>query len=645
MTTLDKLAEAEESKDPVSHPFGAYEEEAIISLSLDHPQFFTAVCSFIKPAMFRRVESQWVIAEILNAFEEFNTIPTREILYDRITSKLTEDDPHEEVVRLIRRKSNPREIPMIKDTLLKWARDRQYGLLYSDEAIDAYRSGNYSYLEELVTNANRIADVSEGGFWFFENLELLFQPDIIDHRTTGFPKLDKLLNNGGPSKKEVVCWLAGTNVGKCCSLDTKIIEKRLSRVFELELEDGSILKLAGFREVQTARGKIRVCDLTDDLINEASTEDAKHIKSLKLVDGYEHVELRHIQDNPTSYSVLTPTGWSDIQAFQFTRRAKSKIIKAAGFELVCDPEHILMVDGSASLVLDIRSNFKMAIYAKHLDPSVHKLISYNGPVDFTVEDGAEEDFYDVQIEAPHWWYTSGVVSHNSILLCNNAISSLRGETNGGETGQDVLLITFELDSIKTAMRCLGAATGVPLDSVIERQDYIRRTVRTMERTYKKQFAIYEWPPDECSVNHIYALLDTLKRTKGWKPDVIILDYMDLMVSRVPEYNNNDYDRQKHVANEIRGLAKNENVLVFTATQTNRSGAMGDELADLNKVAESFAKQFSLDYVVSLNQSDSDRKAKPHPRIRFFVAKNRNGPKHEQVECEIEYDKMQVRELI
>lgn len=447
MTTLDKLAEAEESKDPVSHPFGAYEEEAIISLSLDHPQFFTAVCSFIKPAMFRRVESQWVIAEILNAFEEFNTIPTREILYDRITSKLTEDDPHEEVVRLIRRKSNPREIPMIKDTLLKWARDRQYGLLYSDEAIDAYRSGNYSYLEELVTNANRIADVSEGGFWFFENLELLFQPDIIDHRTTGFPKLDKLLNNGGPSKKEVVCWLAGTNVGK------------------------------------------------------------------------------------------------------------------------------------------------------------------------------------------------------SILLCNNAISSLRGETNGGETGQDVLLITFELDSIKTAMRCLGAATGVPLDSVIERQDYIRRTVRTMERTYKKQFAIYEWPPDECSVNHIYALLDTLKRTKGWKPDVIILDYMDLMVSRVPEYNNKDYDRQKHVANEIRGLAKNENVLVFTATQTNRSGAMGDELADLNKVAESFAKQFSLDYVVSLNQSDSDRKAKPHPRIRFFVAKNRNGPKHEQVECEIEYDKMQVRELI
>lgn len=447
MSTLDMLDDTNDQEE-IIRPFGSYEEEAIISLALDYPEFFTAVSGFLQPTLFKRMECQWVIAEILNAFEEFNTIPTREILYDRISAKITEDDPYDEVLKLVTRKSNHREIPMVKDTLLKWAKDRQYGMLYSDEAIEAFRMGNYEVLEDLVSQANRIADVSEGGFWFFENLELLFQEDIIDHRSTGFPKLDRLLNNGGPSKKEVVCWLAGTNVGK------------------------------------------------------------------------------------------------------------------------------------------------------------------------------------------------------SILLCNNAISSLQSETVHGEIGQDVLLITFELDSIKTAMRCLGAATGVPLASIVDHKDLIRRKIKTMERTYKKKFAIYEWPPDECSVNHIYALLDNLKRTKGWKPDVIILDYMDLMVSRVPEYNKKDYDRQKHVANEIRGLAKNENVLVFTATQTNRGGATGEEaVADLNKVAESFAKQFSMDYIVSLNQSDSDRKAVPHPRIRFFIAKNRNGPKHAQVECEIEYDKMQVRELI
>ncbi|MDB4490169.1 hypothetical protein N9045_01495 [bacterium] len=446
MNTLDILAKAEEESAEISQPFGPYEEQAIISLALDHPQFFTAVSGFLNPRMFKQLECQWVVGEILNAYEKFGTVPTRGILHDIITSKITEDDPFEEVLGLVQRKSNPREIPLVKDTLLKWAKDRQFGLLYSEEALEAYRMGNYQYLEELVMQANRIADVSDSGFWFFENLELLFQENAIDHRTTGFPKLDKFLNNGGPSKKEVLCWLAGTNVGK------------------------------------------------------------------------------------------------------------------------------------------------------------------------------------------------------SIMLCNNAIASLRGEHNG-EVGQDVLLITFELDTIKTALRCLGTATGIPLSSVIEKQEYIRRTVRQMERTYKKKFAIYEWAPDECSVSNIYALLDNLKRTKGWKPDVVILDYMDLMISRVPEMNKKDYDRQKHVANEVRGLAKNENVLVFTATQTNRGGAMGDGMADLDQVAESFAKQFSLDYVVSLNQNDTDRKALPHPRINFFIAKNRNGPKHKRIECEIEYDKMQVRELL
>ena len=269
--TLDRLAEADET-DIIDHPFGPYEEEAIISLSLDHPQFFAAVCTFIQPPMFRRMECQWVMAEILNAFEEFNTIPTRDILYDRIASKITEDDPFEEVLGLVRRKSNQREIPMVKDTLLKWARDRQYGQLYSDEAIEAYRTGNYAFLEDLVAQASRIADVSESGFWFFENLELLFQKDIIDHRTTGFPRLDKLLNNGGPSKKEVVCWMAGTNVGKCHTLQSQIIEKNLSRIFELELDDGMIIQLAGFRKVQTARGLVKVCNLSnEDEITEIPT--------------------------------------------------------------------------------------------------------------------------------------------------------------------------------------------------------------------------------------------------------------------------------------------------------------------------------------------------------------------------------------
>lgn len=443
-TTLRNM-DAVDDEVTAERPFGNYEEEAIISLAIDFPEFFTSVGRFMTPDMFGRLECQFVMSKLLNSFEKYNIIPTRKILRDHIETELTEDDPFEDVLALVDRQSDPREVPIIKDTLLKWAKDKAFGLIYSEEAQDAYARGDYEYLESLMTDANRIADIGTTGFWFFENYPLLFDKDVIDHRTTGFPKLDAVLNNGGPSPKEVVCWMAPTNVGK------------------------------------------------------------------------------------------------------------------------------------------------------------------------------------------------------SIMLCNNAIASLKGTGLGGTPGQDVLLITYELDAIKTAMRCLGVVSrDVKMKDLPDRQDYVKRIITQLQRTYNKRFLIVELPPDECSVSHLYALLDNLRRTESWKPDVVIVDYLDLMISRHAGFNKDDYSSQKHVANELRGFAKNEEVLVFTATQTNRSAASGEEVADLSKVAESFAKQFSLDYIVSLNQTQSERKMTP-PRIRMFVAKNRNGPKHETITCSVDYDTMLIKE--
>jgi replicative DNA helicase len=398
---------------------------------------------FIKPDMFGRLEARYVMAELLNMIEKYNVVPTRPVLREHIESKLSVDDPFEQVLQLVDRKSDYREVPIIKDLLLSWARKKAFGQIYTTEAMDAYKEGNYDHIEKLVNEANKITDVGNTKFSFLDSIDILFEPDTIAHRTTGFSRLDKVLNNGGPSPKEVICWLAPTNVGK------------------------------------------------------------------------------------------------------------------------------------------------------------------------------------------------------SILLCNNAMSSLRGPGPVGN-GQDVLLVTFELDVAKTAMRCLASTVGIPLDKLASHQDLVKRTINSIKQTYKKKFYIYELPPDECSVNHIYAIIANLKRTEGWKPDVVVLDYMDLMISRHKEYNKDEYTRQKHVATEIRGLAKNEEVLVFTATQTNRGGMDGDRPIDLNKSAESFGKQFALDYVISLNQSMDERSQNP-AQLRFFVAKNRNGPKHVTITCEIDYSTMVVKE--
>lgn len=357
------------------------------------------------------------------------------------------------------------------------------------------------------------------------------------------------------------------------------------------------------------------------------------IKSIRPTNKYAEIPFKTIIDDCDNKHVLTPDGFKPVLACEFIKRDKTLKIKTQAGELICHTHHKLMVNDNNR----ITEKFACDLL------STDKLIGYfNKLLDFTVEDGDIENLYDIQLPDPHWWYTSGIVSHNSVLLCNTAISSLKGEGPNGTIGQDVLLITFELDNTKTAMRCLASTVNIPQDDLANHQEHITRIVTAMQKQYDKRFAIFEMSPDECSVNNIYALIDNLKRTENWKPDVLILDYMDLMISRNPSYNTDDYTRQKHVSNEIRGLAKNENLLIFTATQTNRSGASGEEIADLKSAAESFGKQFALDYIVSLNQTKSDRQANP-PRLKMFIAKNRNGPKHVLIPCEIHYDTMIVKE--
>lgn len=425
--------------------FTPYQEEAIVSLALDHPEFFTNAALYIKPDMFKRIECQYVMAHILNGYEKYGIIPSRQILKSTIAKELTVTDNYRDILSIVDRKSNHREVPYIKEDLIKWAKQRAYSMLYSEEAIAAYHSGDFAHLDKIVSAANQITDVGENGFWLFKNLEEIFTPRANVHLTTGHPKLDQILNNGGPSPGEVFCWMAPTNVGK------------------------------------------------------------------------------------------------------------------------------------------------------------------------------------------------------SIFLINNCISSYKGLSPDGTPGQDVLLISFEMDIFKIAMRMVASASGIARKSIVENKEDIIKRIMGLYNIYGKNILIYQLPPSQCSVEHIYSIIDINRKRNGFNPTTIVLDYLDLMVSRVPEYNKKGYERLQNVSTEVRGLAINTKSLVFTATQTNREGAQDGTVAGLTHTADSWGKQFALDYVVSLNQSIEDRQAVP-PRISMWVCKNRDGDRNVQVDCNINYDIMQVREI-
>lgn len=423
-------------------PFGPNEEKIIVSLAFCAPEFFGSVGQHLDEQYFHVPEARFVFSIVQRLYQKHDIVPTRELVRDTILKTLTVDDDYNSVLAVVDYVPDQREIPIVKESLLDWARNKAYGMLYSDDAISAYESGDYERITDIIENAQRIVDISDSGSDVIKTYKDVFEPGTEVKLTTGFRELDRYINEGGPTRGDLFLWMAPTGVGK------------------------------------------------------------------------------------------------------------------------------------------------------------------------------------------------------SLVLVNTGIMCFRRNLK-------VLHVTLELSEFKTKQRYVSAFTKTATKELIDKKDHV---VGIMDREIASYggggLLIYEFPPEEISVDTIYQIVKWLKKHKSWIPDVVIVDYLELMLSRRPQYNKEDYIRQKRVSTELRGLASNENVLLFSATQTNRDQPTtkkgneggGGGVIDVNRVAESYGKMMPGDYVVSLNQSQEEYQT---GRLRFYIAKNRNGPKFKTISAKVNYETMIV----
>jgi len=214
-------------------------------------------------------------------------------------------------------------------------------------------------------------------------------------------------------------------------------------------------------------------------------------------------------------------------------------------------------------------------------------------------------------------------------------------------GFNVLHITMEMSEDRTAQRYVSTFSGHAPYEYKEHKGTVKECLRKLNASSDANLGIYEFAPDDISIDTIIALIDHLQKTKKFSPDVIAIDYMELLLSRNTYLNRDDYVRQKHVATELCQLAKKTGCFIVSATQTNRGdpkNADGDSILGLNRMAESYGKAMPVDYVVSINQARSEYKEEELSHLKFYIAKNRNGPKFKTVELTIDYRTMTMKEI-
>ena len=182
----------------------------------------------------------------------------------------------------------------------------------------------------------------------------------------------------------------------------------------------------------------------------------------------------------------------------------------------------------------------------------------------------------------------------SLFMCHVAAGCL-------SQGHNVLYITMEMAEEKIAERIDANLLNVSLDELqtIGKSDYQRKFEAVKNRTHGK-LIIKEYPTASASALHFRALLNELALKKSFKPDIIFIDYLNICASsRIkPGGNVNSYTYIKSIAEELRGLAVENNLPIVSATQTTRSGYTNSD-PGLEDTSESFGLPATADFMFAL----------------------------------------------
>jgi len=184
-----------------------------------------------------------------------------------------------------------------------------------------------------------------------------------------------------------------------------------------------------------------------------------------------------------------------------------------------------------------------------------------------------------------------------------------------KAGLNVVHYSLELSEHYVGQRYDTVFTQIPSSDVKEKKETVLEKISRL----KGKLLIKYYPPKGISPKKIEAHIEKMSAA-GNKPDLIIVDYADLLLSHTNK-TDSTYGEQGGVYIELRGISGELGIPIWTASQTNRS-AIDSEVIEADKIADSYAKVMNADFIMSISRKSKD---KLNNTARFHIMKNRFGP--------------------
>jgi len=201
-------------------------------------------------------------------------------------------------------------------------------------------------------------------------------------------------------------------------------------------------------------------------------------------------------------------------------------------------------------------------------------------------------------------------------LPKKTLTILLAPTNAGKTlvkchlaadflmqGKNVLYITMEMAEERISERIDANLMGVDIADLrsLPKETFDSRLEQIRAKTTGK-LMVKEYPTASAHVGHIRHLLRELRIKKRFIPDVIFIDYLNICASSRIRNGENTYVLVKSIAEELRGLAVEQDVAIISSTQTNRDGWGSSDL-ELSNTSESAGLPATADLMIGIIVTD------------------------------------------
>lgn len=232
----------------------------------------------------------------------------------------------------------------------------------------------------------------------------------------------------------------------------------------------------------------------------------------------------------------------------------------------------------------------------------------------------------------------GTGTGKTLHMCHIAASLFK-------SGKNVLYISMEMAAEKIAERIDANLLNIDIQDIKHlSKDMLTSKVNKIKKGTSGRLVIKDYPTSTAHAGHFRALINELRTKKDFVPDAIVIDYLNICACQRMKYSADTYSYIKAIAEELRGLASEFNVALFSATQTNRDG-FGSSDVDLTNTSESFGLPATADVMYALI---SNEVLQQQNQIMIKQLKNRysdiSNPKTRQFTIGINPSKMQLYNL-